>query len=53
MVNPMYNNRRYEHESFDEYFVRIGDAARRHEITWIEAADYLNAASGECLGECA
>ena len=49
----MYNNRRYEHESFDEYFVRIGDAARRHEITWIEAADYLNAASGECLGECA
>lgn len=40
MVNPMYNNRRYEHESFDEYFVRIGDAARRHEITWIEAADY-------------
>ena len=41
-----------DEETFDEYMIRIGQACSERKLTWCQAAELLNQATGSDYGEC-
>lgn len=41
-----------DEETFDEYMIRIGQACSERKLTWRQAAELLNQATGSDYGEC-